>query len=59
MPSQESSQDSQPPFEQSRGRIDRLELFNFKSYGGKTILGPMVDFTAVVGPNGAGAWSPD
>lgn len=39
----------------TRGRVDRLEICNFKSYGGKTVLGPFLDFTAVVGPNGAGA----
>lgn len=38
----------------TRGRVDRLEICNFKSYGGKTVLGPFLDFTAVVGPNGAG-----
>lgn len=36
------------------GRIDHLELFNFKSYGGHQVIGPFKDFTAVVGPNGAG-----
>eukprot|EP00966_Prymnesium_polylepis_P270734 6254528-Prymnesium_polylepis.1 len=37
------------------GRIDRLEIHNFKSYGGTQIIGPFGDFTAVIGPNGAGA----
>ncbi|CAM0873936.1 unnamed protein product [Alopecurus aequalis] len=36
------------------GRIDRLEVDNFKSYKGKQTIGPFFDFTAVVGPNGAG-----
>ena len=36
------------------GRIDRLEVENFKSYKGKQTIGPFFDFTAVVGPNGAG-----
>ena len=36
------------------GRIDRLELFNFKSWAGKQTIGPFRDFTAVVGPNGSG-----
>ena len=36
------------------GKIDRLEVMNFKSYGGKQIIGPFGDFTAVIGPNGAG-----
>ena len=51
MPSQPSQSDEGP----GRGRISRLDLFNFKSYGGKTTLGPFLDFSAVVGPNGAGA----
>ncbi|RLN47992.1 hypothetical protein BBJ28_00000384 [Nothophytophthora sp. Chile5] len=36
------------------GRISRLELENFKSYGGAHVVGPFHRFTAVVGPNGAG-----
>uniref|UniRef100_A0ACD5X0J4 Uncharacterized protein n=1 Tax=Avena sativa TaxID=4498 RepID=A0ACD5X0J4_AVESA len=36
------------------GRIDRLEVENFKSYKGTHTIGPFFDFTAVVGPNGAG-----
>ncbi|CAK4115963.1 unnamed protein product [Aphanomyces euteiches] len=36
------------------GRILRLEVNNFKSYGGKQEIGPFARFTAVVGPNGAG-----
>ena len=51
MPSQPSQSDAGP----GRGRISRLDLVNFKSYGGKTTLGPFLDFSAVVGPNGAGA----
>eukprot|EP00316_Scyphosphaera_apsteinii_P022800 CAMPEP_0119313214 /NCGR_PEP_ID=MMETSP1333-20130426/28260_1 /TAXON_ID=418940 /ORGANISM="Scyphosphaera apsteinii, Strain RCC1455" /LENGTH=1316 /DNA_ID=CAMNT_0007317997 /DNA_START=36 /DNA_END=3986 /DNA_ORIENTATION=- len=38
----------------STGRIDRIELENFKSYAGHQIIGPFMDFTAVIGPNGAG-----
>ena len=53
MPSQPSQSDEGP----GRGRISRLDLDNFKSYGGKTTLGPFLDFSAVVGPNGAGARS--
>jgi hypothetical protein len=37
------------------GYIDRLEVENFKSYKGSQTLGPFKDFTAIVGPNGAGA----
>ncbi|KAG6584759.1 putative structural maintenance of chromosomes protein [Phytophthora cinnamomi] len=36
------------------GRIARLELENFKSYGGAHVVGPFARFTAVVGPNGSG-----
>ncbi|KAG7384747.1 Structural maintenance of chromosomes protein 1B [Phytophthora pseudosyringae] len=36
------------------GRIARLELENFKSYGGRHVVGPFQRFTAVVGPNGSG-----
>lgn len=36
------------------GRLERLELENFKSYAGSHTIGPFKDFTAVIGPNGAG-----
>lgn len=36
------------------GRLDRLELENFKSYAGRRVIGPFADFTAIIGPNGAG-----
>ncbi|TMW55593.1 hypothetical protein Poli38472_010475 [Pythium oligandrum] len=36
------------------GRIVRLELENFKSYGGEHVIGPFKRFTAVIGPNGSG-----
>ncbi|RNF07927.1 putative structural maintenance of chromosome (SMC) family protein [Trypanosoma rangeli] len=35
-------------------RIDRVELYNFKSYAGNVTIGPLKDFTCIVGPNGAG-----
>nr|CCC93084.1 putative structural maintenance of chromosome 1 [Trypanosoma congolense IL3000] len=35
-------------------RIDRVELFNFKSYSGHVTVGPFKDFTCIVGPNGSG-----
>ena len=38
----------------SSGRILRIEVENFKSYKGKQIIGPFVNFTCVIGPNGAG-----
>ena len=36
------------------GRLERLELDNFKSYKGHQIIGPFKKFTAIIGPNGAG-----
>ncbi|CAE7425338.1 Smc1a, partial [Symbiodinium sp. KB8] len=36
------------------GRIDHLEVEDFKSYAGKQVIGPFRGFTAVIGPNGAG-----
>ncbi|GAA6027216.1 hypothetical protein JCM8097_002493 [Rhodosporidiobolus ruineniae] len=34
--------------------LDRLEVYNFKSYRGQQTIGPFHSFTAVIGPNGAG-----
>jgi hypothetical protein len=39
----------------SAWRIDRLRLVDFKSYGGEQLIGPFMDFQAIIGPNGAGA----
>eukprot|EP00250_Pteridium_aquilinum_P035761 c9905_g1_i1 orf=330-3992(-) len=36
------------------GRIERLEVENFKSYKGHQIIGPFKNFTAIIGCNGAG-----
>jgi structural maintenance of chromosome 1 len=36
------------------GRIDRLEVENFKSYKGHQQIGPFKNFTAIIGPNGSG-----
>eukprot|EP01032_Pedospumella_encystans_P009996 gene9996-11716_t len=36
------------------GRLERLELENFKSYHGKQVVGPFDNFTCIIGPNGAG-----
>lgn len=36
------------------GRLDRLELNNFKSYGGHVVVGPFKGFTAIIGTNGSG-----
>ena len=41
------------------GRIDRIEVQDFKSYAGHQVIGPFRGFTAVIGPNGSGlccAW---
>ena len=35
-------------------RLHRLELENFKSYGGRCVIGPFTSFSAVIGPNGSG-----
>ena len=37
------------------GRLHSIELTNFKSYGGRRVIGPLGDFSAIIGPNGAGA----
>ena len=37
------------------GRLRQLEIENFKSYEGTQVIGPFSEFTAVIGPNGAGA----
>lgn len=36
------------------GKLQRLEVENFKSYAGKQIVGPFDSFTCIIGPNGAG-----
>lgn len=35
-------------------RLIGLELENFKSYGGKIVIEPFENFTAIIGPNGSG-----
>lgn len=40
------------------GRLDRLELENFKSYKGQQTIGPFSNFSAIMGPNGAGKGAP-
>uniref|UniRef100_A0A6U9R7I1 Structural maintenance of chromosomes protein n=1 Tax=Picocystis salinarum TaxID=88271 RepID=A0A6U9R7I1_9CHLO len=39
---------------EAHGRIDRIELCDFKSYRGNHVIGPFRNFTAIVGPNGSG-----
>lgn len=34
-----------------------IEMENFKSYRGHVIVGPLKQFTAVIGPNGSGMYS--
>ena len=36
------------------GCIHRIEVKDFKSYGGFRVIGPFGKFTSVIGPNGAG-----
>jgi structural maintenance of chromosome 1 len=36
------------------GRLQQLEVENFKSYEGKQLVGPFDNFTCIIGPNGAG-----
>jgi energy-coupling factor transporter ATP-binding protein EcfA2 len=42
------------PQHEAAGRIDRLEISNFKSYKGDHLIGPFKNFTAIIGPNGSG-----
>jgi len=37
-----------------RSRIDHLVLYNFKSFLGMHVIGPLLEFTAIIGPNGGG-----
>ncbi|WIA08402.1 hypothetical protein OEZ85_007840 [Tetradesmus obliquus] len=46
--------DDELEYQRATGRIDRLEVENFKSYKGHQRIGPFKDFTAIVGPNGSG-----
>jgi hypothetical protein len=41
-------------YHHATGRIDRLEVENFKSYRGHQQVGPFKNFTAIIGPNGSG-----
>lgn len=36
------------------GRLDEIELENFKSYGGYHRIGPFENFSCIIGPNGSG-----
>lgn len=34
--------------------LKHIEVDNFKSYRGRTVIGPLKPFNAVIGPNGSG-----
>jgi structural maintenance of chromosome 1 len=36
------------------GYLQQLELVDFKSYSGRTLIGPFDPFTSIIGPNGSG-----
>lgn len=36
------------------GFLKFIEVENFKSYKGKQVIGPLMPFTAIIGPNGSG-----
>ncbi|KAF8072553.1 SMC1 [Scenedesmus sp. PABB004] len=50
----EEAGDVEVDYRRATGRIDRLEVENFKSYRGHQQIGPFKSFTAIVGPNGSG-----
>lgn len=35
-------------------KIDSLNLYNFKSFAQEQYVGPFLDFTSIIGPNGTG-----
>lgn len=44
----------QEPSENDVAFLHFIEMENFKSYRGHVIVGPLKQFTAVIGPNGSG-----
>eukprot|EP00877_Chromochloris_zofingiensis_P013480 jgi/Chrzof1/8386/Cz03g08190.t1 len=50
----DTSDDLDVTYHRAQGRIDRLEVDNFKSYKGHQQIGPFKNFTAIIGPNGSG-----
>ena len=38
----------------SNVKLASIEVLNFKSFQGHHVIGPFLNFTAVVGPNGSG-----
>lgn len=51
---QQLDDDDNLNYHPATGRIDRLEVENFKSYRGHQQIGPFKNFTAIIGPNGSG-----
>lgn len=39
--------------------LSSIEVENFKSYRGKLLIGPLKQFTAIIGPNGSGINEPN
>ena len=35
-------------------KLEKIQVYNFKSYHGAQTIGPFTNFTAVIGPNGSG-----
>ena len=52
-PFDDLSQDQIDQIPQIKG-INYLELFNFKSYENYHFVGPLLDFSCIIGPNGGG-----
>jgi structural maintenance of chromosome 1 len=36
------------------GKLIKIEIENFKSYKGFHVIGPFMNFTSIIGPNGSG-----
>ncbi len=47
-------QDMMPPTDLSKPRVDHMVGHNFKSSAGTKYIGPFLDFTGIIGPNGGG-----
>lgn len=39
-----------------RVHLEKIILYNFKSFYGEVIIGPFKPFTTIIGPNGAGKY---
>lgn len=46
--------DDQMTAENEVAFLQFIEMENFKSYRGHVVVGPLKQFTAVIGPNGSG-----